>query len=113
MVAGSWRPNSIETPGTRFAVVHGANAGRDSRRHTGNRRGRRKKCRTFGSCDSRHVRRRAASKVGSISQKAGRRGLSREIANVKTVISTDRDAAVELLRKGELVALPTETVYGL
>jgi L-threonylcarbamoyladenylate synthase len=32
---------------------------------------------------------------------------------VKTVISTDRDAAVELLRKGELVALPTETVYGL
>jgi len=32
---------------------------------------------------------------------------------VKTVISTDRDAAVELLRKGDLVALPTETVYGL
>ena len=32
---------------------------------------------------------------------------------MKTVISTDRDAAVELLRKGELVALPTETVYGL
>ena len=27
--------------------------------------------------------------------------------------STDRVAAVELLRKGELVALPTETVYGL
>ena len=32
---------------------------------------------------------------------------------MKTVISTDRDAAVELLREGELVALPTETVYGL
>jgi L-threonylcarbamoyladenylate synthase len=32
---------------------------------------------------------------------------------VKTVISTDRNAAVELLRNGELVALPTETVYGL
>lgn len=32
---------------------------------------------------------------------------------MKTVISTDRAAAVELLRKGELVALPTETVYGL
>jgi L-threonylcarbamoyladenylate synthase len=32
---------------------------------------------------------------------------------VKTVISTDRTAAVELLRKGETVALPTETVYGL
>jgi L-threonylcarbamoyladenylate synthase len=32
---------------------------------------------------------------------------------VKTVISTDRDAAVELLQKGDLVALPTETVYGL
>ncbi len=32
---------------------------------------------------------------------------------MKTVISTDRIAAVELLRKGELVALPTETVYGL
>jgi len=30
-----------------------------------------------------------------------------------TVISTDRGAAVELLRKGEIVALPTETVYGL
>jgi L-threonylcarbamoyladenylate synthase len=29
------------------------------------------------------------------------------------VISTDRAAAVELLRKGEIVALPTETVYGL
>ncbi len=32
---------------------------------------------------------------------------------MKTVISTDRVAAVELLRKGEIVALPTETVYGL
>jgi L-threonylcarbamoyladenylate synthase len=32
---------------------------------------------------------------------------------VKTVISTDRDAAVELLRNGDVVALPTETVYGL
>jgi len=32
---------------------------------------------------------------------------------VKTEISTDRTAAVELLRKGEVVALPTETVYGL
>jgi len=32
---------------------------------------------------------------------------------VKTEISTDRVAAVELLRKGEIVALPTETVYGL
>ena len=29
------------------------------------------------------------------------------------MISTDRVAAVELLRKGEVVALPTETVYGL
>jgi L-threonylcarbamoyladenylate synthase len=32
---------------------------------------------------------------------------------VKTVVSTDRVAAVELLRKGNVVALPTETVYGL
>jgi L-threonylcarbamoyladenylate synthase len=32
---------------------------------------------------------------------------------VKTVISTDRDAAVELMRKADLVELPTETVYGL
>jgi L-threonylcarbamoyladenylate synthase len=32
---------------------------------------------------------------------------------VKTAISTDRAAAVEQLRKGEIVALPTETVYGL
>jgi L-threonylcarbamoyladenylate synthase len=32
---------------------------------------------------------------------------------VKTEISTDRNAAVELLRKAEIVALPTETVYGL
>jgi L-threonylcarbamoyladenylate synthase len=32
---------------------------------------------------------------------------------VKTVISADRAAAVELLRRGEIVALPTETVYGL
>src|SRR5207237_5891462 len=36
-----------------------------------------------------------------------------ETAEVKTEISTDRNAAVELLRKGEIVALPTETVYGL
>ncbi|PYK30152.1 MAG: threonylcarbamoyl-AMP synthase, partial [Verrucomicrobia bacterium] len=28
-------------------------------------------------------------------------------------MSTDRNAAVELLRRGEIVALPTETVYGL
>ena len=32
---------------------------------------------------------------------------------MKTVISTDRAAAVELMRKGDVVALPTETVYGL
>jgi len=32
---------------------------------------------------------------------------------VKTEVSTDRKAAVELLHKGEVVALPTETVYGL
>jgi len=32
---------------------------------------------------------------------------------VKTEVSTDRNAAVELLHKGEIVALPTETVYGL
>ncbi len=32
---------------------------------------------------------------------------------MKTEISTDRGAAVELLRQGEVVALPTETVYGL
>jgi len=32
---------------------------------------------------------------------------------VKTEVSTDRKAAVELLRQGEIVALPTETVYGL
>ncbi|MFL6500845.1 MAG: L-threonylcarbamoyladenylate synthase [Candidatus Udaeobacter sp.] len=32
---------------------------------------------------------------------------------MKTLISTDRIAAVELLRKGDVVALPTETVYGL
>ena len=32
---------------------------------------------------------------------------------MRTTISTDRAAAVELLRKGEVVALPTETVYGL
>ena len=29
------------------------------------------------------------------------------------MISTDRGAAVELLRRGDVVALPTETVYGL
>ena len=32
---------------------------------------------------------------------------------MKTVISTDRVAAVDLLRKSDVVALPTETVYGL
>ncbi|MEY2545080.1 MAG: L-threonylcarbamoyladenylate synthase, partial [Verrucomicrobiota bacterium] len=32
---------------------------------------------------------------------------------MKTEISTDPHRAVELLRKGEIVALPTETVYGL
>ena len=32
---------------------------------------------------------------------------------MKTEISTDRTAAVELLLEGEIVALPTETVYGL
>ncbi len=32
---------------------------------------------------------------------------------MKTQVSTDRKSAVELLRQGEAVALPTETVYGL
>jgi L-threonylcarbamoyladenylate synthase len=32
---------------------------------------------------------------------------------VKTQVSTDGNSAVELLRQGEAVALPTETVYGL
>lgn len=32
---------------------------------------------------------------------------------MQTIIGTDLSAAAELLRKGELVAIPTETVYGL
>ena len=32
---------------------------------------------------------------------------------MKTQVSTDRNSAVELLRQGAAVALPTETVYGL
>lgn len=32
---------------------------------------------------------------------------------MKTEVSTDRNAAVDLLREGKIVALPTETVYGL
>ena len=32
---------------------------------------------------------------------------------MRTEISTDRNAAVELLRSGDVVGLPTETVYGL
>src|SRR6476659_4447649 len=49
----------------------------------------------------------------SVSQETVRSGFGCKIAKVKTVISTDRVAAVELLRKGDVVALPTETVYGL
>jgi L-threonylcarbamoyladenylate synthase len=32
---------------------------------------------------------------------------------MQTIIGTELDAAAELLRRGELVAVPTETVYGL
>src|SRR5213079_340671 len=49
----------------------------------------------------------------SVSKEAIRERPLRETAEVKTEISTDRNAAVELLRNGEVVALPTETVYGL
>src|SRR5262249_14614288 len=51
--------------------------------------------------------------IESLSQETVGSGNGCEIAKVKTVISTDRAAAVELLRKGGIVALPTETVYGL
>lgn len=76
----------------------------------------------------------AIRKIGSISQETKRKRAGREVANVKTEIvaaihdrrswhrhPADRSAlearataaAVELLRKGEVVALPTETVCGL
>ena len=45
-------------------------------------------------------------KLGSVSQKTIGSGIRREIAKVKTAISTDRAAAVEQLRKGDVVALP-------
>src|SRR4029077_9358242 len=81
-----------------------------------------------------HFRRSDSEKIGSISQETKRKRARREIGKVKTEIlaatwvrrSWHRHpadpsglevrattAAVELLSKGELVALPTETVYGL
>jgi len=53
------------------------------------------------------------AEVESVPQEAIRERSLREIDEVKTEVSTDRNAAVELLHKGEIVALPTETVYGL
>src|SRR5207249_2693446 len=84
-----------------------------SRWHIGDRRSRRKKCGASRRCVSGHIRQDDSPKIRDIPQKTVRSGIGREVAKVKTVISTDRAAAVELLRKGEIVALPTETVYGL
>src|SRR5205807_3939683 len=61
----------------------------------------------------RNARQKTAQQIGSISQEAIGERSFRETAEVKTEISTDRNAAVEMLRQGEIVALPTETVYGL
>src|SRR5436305_5198096 len=113
MVTCSRCSDSIETPGTRFAVIHSANAGRHSRRYVGDRRTRRKKCGASRRRDSRAFGQKYSQERRSVSQKTKREHARRKVAKVRTVISTDRTAAVELLREGEIVALPTETVYGL
>src|SRR5205809_2194139 len=113
MVTCSRCSDSIETPGTRFAFIHSANAGRHSRRYVGDRRTRRKKCGASRRRDSRAFGQKYSQERRSVSQKTKRERARRKVAKVRTVISTDRTAAVELLRRGEIVALPTETVYGL
>src|SRR5436305_6539317 len=113
MVTCSRCSDSIETPGTRFAVIHSANAGRHSRRYVGDRRTRRKKCGASRRRDSRAFGQKYSQERRSVSQKTKREHARRKVAKVRTVISTDRTAAVELLRRGEIVTLPTETVYGL
>src|SRR5207247_7558756 len=105
--------DSIETPGTRFAFIHSSTAGRHSRRYVGDRRTRGKKCGASRRRDSRAVGQKYSQERRSVSQKTKREHARRKVAKVRTVISTDRTAAVELLRRGEIVALPTETVYGL
>src|SRR5437867_7983319 len=105
--------DSIETPGTRFAFIHSANAGRHSRWYVGDRRTRGKKCGASRRRDSRAFGQKYSRERRSVSQKTKREHARRKVAKVRTVISTDRTAAVELLRRGEIVALPTETVYGL
>src|SRR6266487_5328105 len=113
MVTCSRCSDSIETPGTRFAFIHSANAGRHSRRYVGDRRTRGKKCGASRRRDSRAFGQKYSQERRSVSQKTKRERARRKVAKVRTVISTDRTAAVELLRRGEIVALPTETVYGL
>src|SRR6266516_5256300 len=113
MVTCSGCSDSIETPGTRFAFIHSANAGRHSRRYVGDRRTRRKKCGASRRRDSRAFGQKYSQERRSVSKKTKRERARRKVAKVRTVISTDRTAAVELLRRGEIVALPTETVYGL
>src|SRR6266550_600127 len=113
MVTCSRCSDSIETPGTRFAFIHSANAGRHSRRYVGDRRTRRKKCGASRRRDSRAFGQKYSQERRSVSQKTKRERARRKVAKVRTVISIDRTAAVELLRRGEIVALPTETVYGL
>src|SRR5947207_12952134 len=105
--------DSIETPGTRFAFIHSANAGRHSRWYVGDRRTRGKKCGASRRRDSRAFGQKYSQERRSVSQKTKRERARRKVAKVRTVISIDRTAAVELLRRGEIVALPTETVYGL
>src|SRR5207249_12169321 len=113
MVTCSRCSDSIETPGTRFAFIHSANAGRHSRRYVGDRRTRGKKCGASRRRDSRAFGQKYSQERRSVSQKTKRERARRKVAKVRTVISTDRTAAVEQLRRGEIVALPTETVYGL
>src|SRR5262249_3395258 len=105
--------DSIEAQRARFAFIDGPNAGRNSRGHIGDWGSGRKKRRASRRGDSGYIRRDDSPKIGRLPPKTVRSSTCRKVAKVKTVISTDRAAAVELLRKGEIVALPTETVYGL
>src|SRR5207249_9006140 len=120
---GSWRPHRIKgIARLGFITFHRANARWNSGRRPRHRIGRCKKRSVACGKHHRAYERASSEEPRNLSQESVSKGARATAPSVKTRLVFPRTpaettdivaSAVALLRKGECVALPTETVYGL
>src|SRR5206468_12775481 len=109
--SGPRRGDALKDPaGRRLAAIDRADAEGHSSRHLRDRRGRRGGCRLVRSRNPRARRRGDEEEARRLPPQADRR---RPQGAAAQAVTEEVRRAAEILRRGGLVAFPTETVYGL